>query len=91
MILASYIRPFDAKQKIYVLDDNHNTEEVRLADLGTYDQTIMQLITEYNISELQLHGNEAICIKVKEEVLAAEMSKYKNNQLKITLKGAETV
>ncbi len=91
MILASYIRPFDAKQKIYVLDNKHNTEEVRLADLGHFDDTIMQLITEYNISELQLHGNDAICRRVKQEVETAEMTKYNNNQLKITLKGAKTV
>lgn len=89
MILASYIRPFDAKQKIYVLDDKQNTEEVRLADLSSYDKTIMQLITEYAISELQLHGNDDICRRVKQEIESAEMNKYKNNQLKITLKGVE--
>lgn len=87
MILASYIRPFDAKQKIYVLDNKKNTEEIRLADLSNYAQTVMQLIQEYNISELELHGNDQICYRVKQEVQAAEMTKYKNNQLKITCKG----
>ena len=87
MILASYIRPFDAKQKIYVLDNKLNTEEVRLADLTNYAETVMQLITEYNISELELHGNTDICARVKQEIQSAEMTKYNNNQLKISLKG----
>lgn len=89
MILASYIRPFDAKQKIYVLDEKRNTEEVRLADLANYSNEIMQLITEYNISELQLHGNDEICTKVRQDIQKTEFSKYNNNQLKITLKGVE--
>ena len=87
MILASYIRPFDAKQKIYVLDNKLNTEEVRLADLSSYAETVMQLIAEYNISELELHGNIEICSRVKQEIQSAEMTKYNNNQLKISLKG----
>ena len=90
MILASYIRPFDAKQKIYVLNNNNkDTEEIRLADIDTYANTVMQLIAEYNVTELELHGGEDYCKKIKEDVLAAEMTKYNNNQLKITLKGAE--
>ena len=36
MVLASYIRPFDAKQKIYVLDGKKNTEEIVIADLDNY-------------------------------------------------------
>ena len=87
MILASYIRPFDAKQKIYVLDQVHDTEEIRLVSLEHYEDEIMQLITEYNISELQLHGSEILCQEVKDRVLKAEMTKYNNNQLVITLKG----
>lgn len=89
MILASYIRPFDAKQKIYVLDKQKNTEEIRLADLNGYADQIMQLITEYNIEELELHGNEDICSKVRDDVVKAEFTKYNNNQLKVSLKGVE--
>lgn len=89
MILASYIRPFDAKQKIYVLDKQKNTEEIRLADLNDYAEQIMQLITEYNIEELELHGNEDICSKVRDDVVKAEFTKYNNNQLKVSLKGVE--
>ena len=89
MILASYIRPFDAKQKIYVLDNKKNTEEIRLADLSKYSDTIMQLIAEYNITELELHGNKQICEKVRDDVIKAEFTKYNNNQLKVTLKGVK--
>ena len=89
MLLASYIRTFDAKQKIYVLDNKKNTEEVRLADLDTYSDTVMQLIAEYSVDEVELHGNEDICDKIKKDILNAEFTKYNNNQLKITLKGAK--
>jgi hypothetical protein len=88
MILASYIRPFDAKQKIYVLDKKKDTEEIRLADLDTYSETIMQLIAEYNVNEIELHGNETVCEKIKKDILQAEFAKYNNNQLKVEIKGA---
>ena len=88
MILASYIRPFDAKQKIYVLNGKQDVEEIRLADLSTYSNTVLQLLQEYGVEELQLHGNEEICSKVTQDIQSAEMTKYKNNQLKITFKGA---
>lgn len=89
MLLASYIRPFDAKQKIYVLDNKKNTEEIRLADLDTYSDTVMQLIAEYAVDEIELHGNEDMCDKIKKDILNAEFTKYKNNQLKITIKGVK--
>lgn len=87
MILASYIRPFDAKQKIYVLNGKQDVEEIRLADLSTYSNTVLQLLQEYGVEELQLHGNEEICNKVTQDIQSAEMTKYNNNQLKITFKG----
>ena len=89
MVLASYIRPFDAKQKIYVLDNKKNTEEIVIADLDNYADTIMQIITQYQIDGIELHGNENICEKIKKDILATEFTKYNNNQLKIEIKGAE--
>ena len=83
MILASYIRPFDAKQKIYVLDEKKNTEEIRLADLSNYADEVMQLITEYNIDTLELHGPIDVCQKTRERIVAKETSKFSNNRLKI--------
>lgn len=87
MILASYIRPFDAKQKIYVLNGKQETEEIRLCDLDEFSDTIMQLINEYEINELELHGNEDICDQTKKRISIAEKAKYNRNNLKITLKG----
>lgn len=89
MVLASYIRPFDAKQKIYVLDGKKNTEEIVIADLDNYADAIMQIITQYQIDGIELHGNENICEKIKKDILATEFTKYNNNQLKIKIKGAE--
>lgn len=88
MILATYLRPFDAKQKIYVLTGSRrDVEEIRLASLEQYADTVMQLLAEYGISELELHGNDTLCSKMGEEIQRKEMLKYNNNQLKITYKG----
>ena len=88
MILASYIRPFDAKQKIYVLTDGkRDTEEIRLTSLEGFSDTVMQLIQEYGVTKLELHGNFNVCLKQKERIAEAEMTKYHNNQLEITLEG----
>ncbi len=89
MILATYLRPFDAKQKIYVLtNDKRDVEEIRIASLEQYADTVIQLLSEYGISELELHGNEQLCNKTSKDILEKEMAKYHNNQLKITYKGA---
>ena len=88
MILASYIRPFDAKQKIYVLDGKKETEDIRICDLTEFSDTVMQLINEYNISEVELHGNQDICEETKKKITIAEKTKYNKNNLKVTVKGA---
>ena len=49
----------------------------------------MQIITQYQIDGIELHGNENICEKIKKDILATEFTKYNNNQLKIEIKGAE--
>lgn len=89
MILASYIRPFDAKQKIYVLDNKLNTEEVRLTSLEKYTETVMQLIAEYDVSILELHGKEEFCSKIQKEISKAEKTKYNKNKIKIELRGVD--
>ncbi len=91
MKLASYIRPFDAKQKIYVLDNKNNTEEIRLSSLESFAETVMQLTKEYQIDNLELHGQTNFCLKLKEEVQEQEMVNYNKNELPITIKIGDTV
>ena len=89
MILVSHIIPFDAKQKIYVLTENRrDTEEMRLTSLEKFSDTVMQLITEYGVTSLELYGNKELCEKEAKAITEAELLKYKNNQLKIEIKGA---
>lgn len=83
MRLATYIRPFDAKQVIYVLDNNSNTVEMVSCDFSKYAEEVMQLITQYNIEKLNLQGSEEICNQIKRKVQSAEFNKYNNNQLVI--------
>lgn len=88
MILASYIRPFDAKQKIYVLNGKKETEEVRICSLENFSNEVLQLVNEYQISELELHGNETLCEDIQKQIAVEELSKYNKSELKITIKGA---
>lgn len=88
MVLISCIRPFDAKQKIYVfLDNKENIEDIRLCSLENYADTVMQLSKEYGITGLDLYGLETVCNKIKQDILQKEMNLYNNNQLIITYKG----
>ena len=88
MILVSCIRPFDAKQKIYVFsNDKENVEEIRLCSLENYAKAVMQLSKEYGINSVDLYGLETICNKVKQDILEEEMCQYNNNQLIINYKG----
>ena len=75
MFLVSYIRPFDAKQQIYVLANDKEIEEIRLTSLEKYSNEILQLISEYQgITNLDLYGTESLCNKLKEKANIA-MSK----------------
>lgn len=90
MFLISYIRPFDAKQQIYVLSNNKEVEEIRLTSLERYSNEILQLITEYqDITNLDLYGVESLCNKLKEKITIEEATKYNSNRLIINYKGAE--
>ena len=90
MFLVSYIRPFDAKQQIYVLADDKEVEEIRLTSLEKYSNEILQLIAEYQgITNLDLYGVESLCNKLKEEIMIEEATKYNSNRLIINYKGAE--
>ncbi len=89
MKLASYIRPFDVNQKIYVLNDRFETEELRLVKLEDFPNAVMELINIYNVNELELHGNENFCAKLQRDIQKEELDKYNKNNLKILLKGVE--
>ena len=87
MVLASYIRPFDAKQQIYVLNGKKDTEEIRLCDLDHFADTVMQLAQEYEVSEVELHGNVDLCKNTKKQINLAEKTKYNKNTIKVIIKG----
>ena len=90
MFLVSHIRPFDARQQIYVLADNKEVEEIRLTSLEKYSNEILQLIAEYqDITNLDLYGAENLCNKLKEKIMIEEATKYNSNKLIINYKGAE--
>ena len=91
MKLASYIRPFDVKQKIYVLDNKSNTEEIRLSNLEDFDETVMQLMREYNIDCVELHGQKDFCSYVAEKIQSQQITSYGANTVPIIIKTGETI
>lgn len=70
MILATHIRPFDAKQVVYILSDKYDVEESRVCDLSELKNTIMGILTDfhYNINKIELHGPEQFCLKEKTNI-----------------------
>ena len=60
--------------------------EYRLAYLHSYANTILNLLEEYpDITELDLHGAEQFCQKVKDEIDSNLLHKY-NNKDRIEVK-----
>ena len=86
MKLASHIRPFDAKQKIYVLNDKYDTEEMVLCNLQDFAETVLQLLGQYSISLVELHGPEEICLKTKRDIVKCETEKYSTSRLNVVIK-----
>lgn len=87
MFLTTYIKPFDVTQLIYVMTNEYDTEEVRVSNLTDLADTVIQLLAEYAVDRIEIHGPEVFCEKAKDDIAKAELTKYNNNQLKIELKG----
>ena len=86
MTLASYIRPFDGRQVIFVLDENtKDTVEKVTSSLEDYADTIMELLGTYSINKLNLHGSARYCQKIKSDIQTKELAKYSKNKLTINL------
>lgn len=88
MILATHIRPFDAKQVVYVLTDKYDVEESQTCDLSKLTDTVMELLSNpyYNFNKVEFHGPKQLCIKEKDKIEnTAYFSKYCNNKIKIEI------
>lgn len=81
MKLVGTIQPFIGMQSIHLYADNNEEKEYRLAYLNTYAATVMKFIEDFpDITELDLHGAEQFCTKIKTEVEANLLNKYNNNK-----------
>ena len=79
MKLIGTIEPFHGMQSIHIYDDNNQEKEYRLAYLHNYASTVLGLVDEYpEITELNLHGAEQFCQKIKDEIESSLFSKYEN-------------
>lgn len=81
MKLVGTIQPFIGMQSIHLYSDNNEEQEYRLAYIDTYAATVMRFLEEFpNITELDLHGAEQFCTKIKSEIEANLLTKYNNNK-----------
>lgn len=86
MTLASYIRPFDGRQVIFVLDEEtKDTVERVTASMEDFADTVMELLNTYTITKLNLHGSSRYCQKIKTDIETKELTKYSQNKLIIKL------
>ena len=88
MKLVSYIRPFDAKQKIYVLDEKTmDSIDLALTSLKNFADEIMLMAETYKIKDVDLFGNYQLAEKAKREIQARELVKYNQYRMNIGVKG----
>lgn len=88
MKLVSYIRPFDAKQKIYVLDEKTmDSIDLALTSLKNFADEIMLMAETYKIKDVDLFGNYQLAEKAKREIQARELVKYNQYRMNIDVKG----
>ena len=86
MTLASYIRPFDGRQVIFVLDEEtKDTVERVTSSMEDFADTVMELLNTYTITKLNLHGSSRYCQKIKTDIETKELTKYSQNKLIIKL------
>ena len=79
MKLIGTIEPFSGMQSIHIYDDYNKEKEYRLTYLHNYSNVVLGLLEEYpDITELNLHGAEQLCQKVKDEIESNLLSKYEN-------------
>ena len=86
MKLIGTIQPFGGMQSIHLYDDNGNQIEYRLSYLNNYAVVINNFINDYpEITELNLHGPNQFCTKVKDEIEGNLLTQY-NNKNRIEVK-----
>lgn len=86
MILASYVRPFDGKQVIYVLDEmTRDTVDQTIVSLEKYSDAVMELLDTYNVNVFELHGPISFCKHLRKQISEKEFFKYSKNRLNIIL------
>lgn len=86
MTLAGYIRPFDGRQVIFVLDSStHDTVDQVTTNIDNYGNAIVDLLSIYDIDKLNLHGPVQYCSKIREDIKAKELAKYSKNKLNIVI------
>ena len=86
MKLVGTIQPFAGMQSIHIYDNMNKEIEYRLAYLYNYSTVIMDILNTYpEITELNLHGAEQFCQKIKIEIEENLLTKF-NNKNRIEVK-----
>ena len=81
MKLVGTIQPFIGMQSIHLYSDDNKEQEYRLAYISNYAAAVMKFLDDFpEITELNLHGAEKFCTKLKNEIEANLLSKYENNK-----------
>ena len=76
MELVTIIRPYDAKQVVYVFDDGGNECEGRSVNLENIISEFELLSKEYDVNRITLKGSNVYCLKIKENIDNNNITKY---------------
>lgn len=82
--IVSVLKPFELKQKIFVMYEGEVLEEV-ISTVDYFNTNIFILLDKYKIEHVDICGPKSYCLGIKENLQKAEMAKYNKNNLKINI------
>ena len=74
---------FDLHQRIILVDETGNMEEIAIANLDHLSTTIADACAHYNINKVHLIGNKDFSSAVAENICMHSATKYGNNCIEV--------
>ena len=83
--IVTIVKTFSFTHPVYVYEDE-NVIFQTVATVNTFDQVLYDLSKEYETSEVEMYGAAIYTKGLKNKIEKAELTKYNQQTLNITLK-----
>lgn len=74
---------FDLHQRIILVDETGNMNEIAIANLDNLSTTIADVCSQYKINKVHLIGNKDFSSAVAENICMYSATKYGNNCIEV--------